>query len=232
MGRRRKKDDAGMDLSSFLNIMTATIGVQTLTLVIFALQIKPGVKAVQILPAGGEGKGKSGNYVLCEKNGELDMLIRNEELKLNINDDNIDEYDEQIIIDLIDSTVTNANTGSARKHVLTIIDNDPPPDVEFITSNTSISEANGKHIVILNLSNQSGKEVYVDYQIEISSSAVNGEDYTFQNGTSFFPAGKTRDTLDITLINDTIDEPSQTLILSLLNPKNSTIGMRKSHTIK
>ena len=151
---------------------------------------------------------------------------------LNINDDNIDEYDEQIIIDLIDSTVTNANTGSARKHVLTIIDNDPPPDVEFITSNTSVSEANGKHIVILNLSNQSGKEVYVDYQIEISSSAVNGEDYTFQNGTSFFPAGKTRDTLDITLINDTIDEPSQTLILSLLNPKNSTIGMKKSHTVK
>ena len=129
---------------------------------------------------------------------------------LNINDDNIDEYDEQIIIDLIDSTVTNANTGSARKLVLTIIDNDPPPDVEFITSNTSVSEANGKHIVILNLSNQSGKEVYVDYQIEISSSAINGEDYAFQNGTSFFPVGKTRDTLDITLINDTIDEPSQT----------------------
>ena len=89
-----------------------------------------------------------------------------------------------------------------------------------------------RHIVILNLSNQSGKEVHVDYQIEISSSAVNGEDYAFQNGTSFFPAGKTRDTLDITLINDTIDEPSQTLILSLLNPKNSTIGMKKSHTVK
>jgi hypothetical protein len=86
MGRRKKKDDAGMDLSSFLNIMTATIGVQTLTLVIFALQIKPGVKAVQILPAGGEGKGKSGNYVLCEKNGELNMLIKNKELSLNIND--------------------------------------------------------------------------------------------------------------------------------------------------
>ena len=39
-----------MDLFSFLNIMTATIGVQTLTLVIFALQIKPGVEAVQLLP--------------------------------------------------------------------------------------------------------------------------------------------------------------------------------------
>ena len=44
-----------MDLFSFLNIMTATIGVQTLTLVIFALQIKPGVEAVQLLPEGGKG---------------------------------------------------------------------------------------------------------------------------------------------------------------------------------
>ena len=73
MGRRKKKDDVGMDLFSFLNIMTATIGVQTLTLVIFALQIKPGVKAVKLLPAGGEGKAKSGNYIVCNQNGELEL---------------------------------------------------------------------------------------------------------------------------------------------------------------
>ena len=91
MGRRKKKGDAGMDLSSFLNIMTATIGVQTLTLVIFALQIKPGVKAVKLLPAGGEGKGKSGNYIVCNKEGKLDMLIRNESIKMNVNDEKIDE---------------------------------------------------------------------------------------------------------------------------------------------
>ena len=151
---------------------------------------------------------------------------------LNINNDNIDEYDEHIIIDLIDSTVTNANTGSARKHVLTIIDDDPPPDVEFTTTNTSVSESLAKHMVILTLSNRSGKKVSVDYQIDKKSSAVNGEDYTFNNGTAYFPVGKTRDTLDITLINDTIDEPSQTIILSLLNPKNSTIGMKKLHTVK
>ena len=90
MGRRKKKGDAGMDLSSFLNIMTATIGVQTLTLVIFALQIKPGVKAVKLLPAGGEGKAKSGNYIVCNKGGDIDMLIRNERMDMNVNDDKID----------------------------------------------------------------------------------------------------------------------------------------------
>ena len=90
MGRRKKRDDAGMDLSSFLNIMTATIGVQTLTLVIFALQIKPGVRAVKLLPAGGEGKSKSGNYVICNKEGELDMLVRNKRTTMNINDERLD----------------------------------------------------------------------------------------------------------------------------------------------
>lgn len=91
MGRRRKKDDAGMDLSSFLNIMTATIGVQTLTLVIFALQIKPGVNVVKLLPAGGEGKGKSGNYIICNEEGNMNMLIKNENMSMNINDEKIDD---------------------------------------------------------------------------------------------------------------------------------------------
>ena len=90
MARRKRKDDAGMDLSSFLNIMTATIGVQTLTLVIFALQIKPGVRAVKLLPAGGEGKAMSGNYVICNREGELNMLIRNQRITMNINDERLD----------------------------------------------------------------------------------------------------------------------------------------------
>lgn len=94
MGRRKKKSDVGMDLFSFLNIMTATIGVQTLTLVIFALQIKPGVKAVQLLPAGGEGIGKTGNYIICNKGGELDMLVGSERMTANINDDQIDSIIE------------------------------------------------------------------------------------------------------------------------------------------
>ena len=94
MGRRKKSSDAGMDLFSFLNIMTATIGVQTLTLVIFALQIKPGVKAVQLLPAGGEGKGKSGNYIICNQKGELDMLIGDEKMSMNINDEKLNQVIE------------------------------------------------------------------------------------------------------------------------------------------
>ena len=59
--RRKRRKGQSVDLFSFLNIMTATIGVQTLLLVVFALQIKPGIQSVRLLPAGGEGAGKQGN---------------------------------------------------------------------------------------------------------------------------------------------------------------------------
>ena len=150
---------------------------------------------------------------------------------LNINNDNIDEYDETLIIDLIDSTVTNANTGAARRHILTILDDDPPPSVEFLSANTTISESIGKHFLVLILSNQSGKKTSVNYQVESNSSALNDEDFRLTNGTAYFPIGITRDTLDISIINDTIDEPFQDIIISLLDPVNSTIGTKATHRV-
>ena len=75
MGRRhRKGSDPGVDLFSFMNIMAATIGVQTLLIVISALQIKPGVQAIRLLPAEGAAKGLQANYILSNGNGELELI--------------------------------------------------------------------------------------------------------------------------------------------------------------
>ena len=75
MGRRnRKASDPGVDLFSFMNIMAATIGVQTLLIVISALQIKPGVQAIRLLPAEGAAKGMQANYILSNGQGELELI--------------------------------------------------------------------------------------------------------------------------------------------------------------
>ena len=88
---RKKSRGQGVDLFSFLNIMTATIGVQTLLLVVFALQIKPGIQSVQLLPAGGAGAGKQGNYIICNGNGNLEVLESGKKIqKINIGNDEID----------------------------------------------------------------------------------------------------------------------------------------------
>ena len=96
---RNKGRDQSVDLFSFLNIMTATIGVQTLLLVVFALQIKPGIQSVQLLPAGGAGNGKQGNYIICNGNGNLEVLESGKGIqKISINDNRID-----IILDRINN---------------------------------------------------------------------------------------------------------------------------------
>ena len=95
--RRNSSRGQGVDLFSFLNIMTATIGVQTLLLVVFALQIKPGIQSVQLLPAGGAGAGKQGNYIICNGNGNLDILESGKKVqKIGISDNEIDVFLDRI----------------------------------------------------------------------------------------------------------------------------------------
>ena len=176
------------------------------------------------------GNGK--DYTNINKIIDIPALKSRITFPLNINNDNIDEYDEILVLKIIDTTVTNANTGPTRTHILTIIDDDDPPLVEFLSSNTTVSESIGSHYVIIKLSNQSGKDITVNYQIHSSSSAAINQDYMLENNTATFPAGTTRDTLYITINDDLIDEPSQNIVLNLYNPNNATIGIKSIHTIK
>ena len=94
---RKRSGGQGVDLFSFMNIMTATIGVQTLLLVVFALQIKPGIQSVQLLPAGGAGAGKQGNYIICNGNGNLEVLESGRKIqKISLGNDEI-----EVILDRI-----------------------------------------------------------------------------------------------------------------------------------
>ena len=97
MGRsRRGGNETGINLSSFLNIMTATIGVQALLLVIFALQIKPGVQSIRLLPAGGEGRGREANYILCNGQGKLELIGDSKKSEVNIRSDDLVKFLDSI----------------------------------------------------------------------------------------------------------------------------------------
>ena len=97
--RRNRSRGQSIDLFSFLNIMTATIGVQTLLLIVFALQIKPGIQSVQLLPAGGAGAGKQGNYIICNGDGNLEVLESGREIqKISLGKDEI-----EVILDRINN---------------------------------------------------------------------------------------------------------------------------------
>ena len=99
--RRRQGSDVAIDLFSFLNIMAATIGIQSLLIVIMALQIRPGDQAVQFLPAGSAGvgnnrNGKQANYVLCQGNGRLELVAKGLRETIAINDPKLDRFLDEI----------------------------------------------------------------------------------------------------------------------------------------
>ena len=92
--RRRGSRGVAVDLFSFLNIMAATIGVQTLLIVIMALQIRPGGQAVQFLPGNSDGNrsGKQANYVLCQGQGQLELIGSGGRQTINRADPQLDRF--------------------------------------------------------------------------------------------------------------------------------------------
>jgi len=94
--RRKRRSSPGVDLFSFLNLMAATIGVQALMIVISALQIKPGVQAIQLLPAGGEASGAEGNYIILNGNADAEVAGQGERRKLNLRQESLNQFLDQI----------------------------------------------------------------------------------------------------------------------------------------
>ena len=94
--RRRQGQDIGINLFSFLNIMTATIGVQALLIVIFALQIKPGVQSIRLLPAGGEGAGLVAYTILCNGDGRLDLIAAGQRLSVRVGSPELERFLDRI----------------------------------------------------------------------------------------------------------------------------------------
>lgn len=97
MARRRRKE-LEADLFSFLNIMAATIGVQTLLIVVMALQIKPGRLAVQFVPimSDGNSAGEEASYVLCQGKGQLELVGQGQRLTVPRGDPRLDQFLDRI----------------------------------------------------------------------------------------------------------------------------------------
>ena len=143
-------------------------------------------------------------------------------------DDSLDEPNETIIVTL--SNPTNANPGSTLVHTYTITDNDNAPVVDFNATSSSEAESVSSKDLTVDLSAASGKNVTVDYAVTGTASG-SGTDYTLANGTLTINAGSTSGTISISsIIDDSIDEANETVIVTLSNPSNATLGSDDVHT--
>ena len=115
--------------------------------------------------------------------------------------------------------------GRSDRATVTILDDDEPP-VLFIAPATGSEGATGngqpKIDFTVSLNVATAEEVTVDWATS-DGTATAGADYTAATGTVTFKSGETSQTISVSLIDDSDDEPAETFIVTLSNPTNVEI---------
>ncbi|NQT73570.1 MAG: Ig-like domain-containing protein, partial [Chloroflexi bacterium] len=97
------------------------------------------------------------------------------------------------------------------------------PVLNFSGIPYTVPEAGPEATIIVELSEPSLDAVTVDYATS-DGTAQSGLDYNSATGTLTFDPGETMKTFTVSVIDDTIIEANETVILTLNNPTNAAIG--------
>ena len=140
----------------------------------------------------------------------------------DIVDDLLDEPNETVIVTL--SNPINAILDSHNAHTYTINDNDNIPAIDFNIVSSKGDEPAPSITITIDVSEISGKTISVDYQLT-GTATGSGIDYTLENGTLIIDAGENTGTITIpSIIDDDLAEEDETIIITLSNPTNATLG--------
>ncbi len=140
--------------------------------------------------------------------------------------DTLDEANETIIVSI--SNVTNGTVGTTSSATTTITDDDGAPSVSLAVNNANIAEAAGTATFTATLSAVSGQAVTID--LGYAGTATLTSDYTRSGTQIVIPAGSTTGTVTVTAVQDTLDEANETIIVSISNVTNGTVGTTSSAT--
>ena len=114
-------------------------------------------------------------------------------------------------------------------HTYTITDNDAS-SVEFNATSSSGAESVSSAALQVDLSNQSASAVTVDYAVT-GTATGSGADYTLANGTLTIPANTSSANITIgSIVDDSLVEGNETVIVTLSNPSGATLGTDTVHT--
>ena len=101
--------------------------------------------------------------------------------------------------------------------------------ISFTTSTSEGQESATTPSIQVDLSVTSVNSITIDYTVS-GTATGGGVDYTLANGTLNILAGSSSGTIDITVVNDALEEDDETIIITLSNPSNAALGSTTEHT--
>jgi hypothetical protein len=152
-------------------------------------------------------------------------------VNVNVLDDSILENNETVILTLTwtDDTDVTVNT-SANVSTITLTDDDTAT-VNISVSDSTANEPGNDGQFTVSMSQVSDQDTVVNFTI--TGTSGNGVDYTTMGSSVTILAGQTSALIDIDLINDSIIENDETVILTLTgtNDPDVTLGSTTSATL-
>ena len=140
----------------------------------------------------------------------------------DIIDDDLNEEDETVIVTL--SNPNNAILGTDVVHTYTITDNDSLPKIDFNINSSESDEPSSSINITVDISSVSGRKISVDYQFTGTANG-SGIDHDLTDGTLTIDPGENNGIITIpNIIDDDLAEGDETIIITLSNPINATLG--------
>ncbi len=149
-------------------------------------------------------------------------------LTFTVTNDTLDEADETVILTM--GAPVNAVLGPVSVHTITILDNDSPPTVQFVTDAQSVSEGTGVVVVTVYLSTASGRQVTVPYSVG-GSAAGGGVDHNLADGSFTIQPGAVSGVITFTVTPDELHENTETISITLGAPVNAALGANSQQII-
>ena len=147
-------------------------------------------------------------------------------ITITVVDDTLNENNETVIVTM--GTPTNATQDATTVHTATITDNDPLPSVSFTTGSQSNVENVAVQTITVSLSQVAGQNVTVPFTV--TGTAANPADYTITASPVTIAAGATSTAITITVVDDTLNENNERVIVTMGTPTNATQGATTVHT--
>ncbi|MCB9448709.1 MAG: hypothetical protein H6585_10230 [Flavobacteriales bacterium] len=207
-------------------------GAENVTPVVLTLQITNGASSgTQTVDytVSGTATGGGTDYTLASGTATIVAPATTTTISIIVVDDALDEAGETVVVSLSNPSA-GVNIGTNDVYTYTINDDDASPTVQFTTTSSSGSEGTTPANLELSLSAVSGQDVTVDYNVTGGTATGGGTDYTLASGTATITAGSTTTNISPVIVDDGSVELTETIQVTISNPGNATLGANTTHT--
>jgi len=180
----------------------------------------PSARTVSVSYATADGSATAGeDYEAVSGDVSFAPGETSQTVAVTVFGDGVDESAETFTLELSgaqNATLVNASVTA------TIVDNDGVPSLSI--GGVTVAEDAATASFPVTLSNPAANPVTVDYTT-VDGTAVAGQDYEAVAATLTFPAGETAGSVTVAVLDDTVDEDSESFSVTLSNAANADIAV-------